>query len=182
MADTPSTQGTEDDVFTFSSDQSREFPLAPEGPHDVVVKRALFTMRDNTFAPEKGKQPTVSLMLESSKTYKDEVSGLDKNHTLFKTFKISDHEKSSMFAFFRDVMGTGVPLNDKKQIALRRKVVERDEGEPHTHLTQFEGLKFSVLVKHVKKEDGEGVRDKVDSVFASTEQKAANVSSFSAQA
>jgi hypothetical protein len=177
MANTAATQGTEDDVFTFPSSQ-QEFPLAPEGHHKVIVARALFSMRENTFAPEKGKQPTVSLMLQSDQKYRDETTKEDRHYNLFKTFKISDHVKSGMFDFFHSVLGIDVPLNEKKQIVLERKIEKKDDREI-VHMPQFENLEFSVIVKHKPNDEGK-MRDSVDSIFSSPEQKASNALLFQA--
>lgn len=178
MADMPSTQVPQNDEFTFESAANKEFPLAPEGVHKVKVVRALFSMRENTFKPEAGKQPTVQLMIQSDQQYKPEGSTEVKNYNLFKTMKISDHEKSAMFEFFRDVLGTTVPLNDQKKIVLARKIEKVEDGEDRVHLPQFEDLEFSVVVKHEKKDDGK-IRDFIDTVLASPEQKASNALLFS---
>lgn len=176
MADA-NTQGNENE-FTFAS-ANKEYPLAPEGLHKVTVKRALFSMRDNKFQPEKGKQPTVSLMMISDQKYKDESTGEERNYSLFKTMKISDHEKAGMYDFFKSALGMDVPLNDKKQIVLRRHVEKVEDGDDRVHIPQFEGLSFSVLVKHKQGDDGE-MRDKVESIVATPEEKGSNALLFSA--
>lgn len=168
-------QGTEDQL-TFAS-ANKEYPLAPEGLHKVSVKRALFSMKDNKFQPEKGKQPTVSFMMVSDQSYQDETTGEKRNYTLFKTMKISDHEKAGMLDFFKSVLGMDVPLNEKKQIVLRRHVEKVEDGDDRVHIPQFEGLTFSVLVKHKKGDDGE-MRDKVESFVATPEEKAFNAQLF----
>jgi hypothetical protein len=173
MAD--ATQSTED-VFSIPSSQ-KEFPLAPEGLHEVIVARATYSLRDNTFAPEKGKQHTVSLMLQSKQEYLDETTQQKKHHNLFKTMKISDHEKSGMYDFFQSVLGMPVPLNEQKNIVLERKVMKLEDGGEKITFPQFENLQFSVIVKHEKREDGK-TRDSVDSLFASPEQKASNAALF----
>ena len=190
MADTAQTTpgAAEDDVFTFESAANKEYPLAPQGQHDVIIARALFQMRENSFKPEAGKQPTVQLMLQSRQQYKAE-DGTMKNYNLFKTMKISDHPKSGMFEFFRDVLGGEVPLVEvdnadgtkSKRIKLERKTEKVEDGEDRIHLPQFENLEFAVIVKHEKKDDGSGkMRDFIDSVFASPEQKASNLALFRA--
>lgn len=186
MADTASQQGAEDDLFTFESAASKEYPLAPIGEHQVIVARALFQMRDNSFKPEAGKQPTVQLMLQSRQQYKGE-DGQMRPYNLFKTMKISDHQKSGMFEFFRDILGTTVPLVDvkkedgtvAKRIQLSRKIEKVDGAEDRIHMGQFENLEFKVVVKHEKKEDGSGkTRDFIDSMYATPEQQKANADLF----
>lgn len=190
MADAPTPQGQQDDdLFTFESAASKEFPLAPVGEHDVTVARALFSMRENSFKPEAGKQPTVSLMLSSTKQYNDDSSGEMKPYNLFKMMKISDHTKSGMFEFFRDIMGMTVPLVDvekvaedgtktmAKKIQLARKIEKVEGGEDRVHMPQFENLSFKVVVKHETKDDGKK-RDFIDSMYATPEQIKANADLF----
>jgi len=181
MADTAS-QGTTEDEFTFASAASKEYPLAPEGLHQVIVARALFSMKD-AFKPKfAGEQsPTVQLMLQSRQTYKDEESGLEKPYKLFKTMKISDHMDSGMFDFFQKTMGIAIPLKDKK-IILKNKVEKVDGKDDQVKLPQFENLEFAVTVIHKMGDDGKK-RDKIDSIVAcSAEQKASNARLFSAAA
>ena len=179
MADA-NNQGTED-TLSFAS-ANKEYPLAPEGIHKVTVKRALFQMRENSFKPEAGKQPTINLMLVSDQTYEDETTGEKRNYTLFKTMKISDHEKATLPEYFKSVMGMDIELNDKKQIVLRRLIEKKEDGEDAVHFPQFEGQTFSVLVKHKKGDDGD-MRDRVDSFVPGTaEEKAFNAAIFRAPA
>lgn len=181
MAESPSTQGTEDDVFTFESAANKEFPLAPEGPHQVIVEKAIFSLKENKFKPAAGKQPTVSLHLLSTQEYEDKETKNKRRYKLFITMKISDHEKATMFDFFNSVLGMPVPLTEDKKITLANKKVkpkEGEEGEEKIHLPQFENLEFSIIVKHKKGEDDGKMRDRVDSWFATPEQKVANAALF----
>lgn len=176
MAD--ATPRLENDEFSFAS-SNKEYPLAPEGVHRVTVKRALFSMRDNKFAPEKGKQPSVSLLCQSDQTYKDEATGETRTYNLFKTMNISDNEKSNFLKFFQSALGlTEIPLTGGR-FTLKRVIEKVEDGEDKVHLPQFEGMTFSVVVAHKKGDDGE-MRDVIDSIFTSPEEKAANQSRFRA--
>lgn len=183
-------QGAEDDVFSFESTANKEFPLAPQGVHDVTVARALHKLRDPFKKKDGGpaKEHVVQLMLQSTQTYKDD-SGAEKPYNLFRTMKISDHPQSGMFELFRDVMGMPVPLMEvtkpdgtkaKRIHFLPPKIEKVEDGEDLAHMTQFEGLKFQIVVKHEDKEDGSGKkRDTVDSIIpCSAEQQAANAKLF----
>lgn len=185
MADapTPTPQGAEDDTFTFASTAQKDYPLCPEGPAQAEVTRALFSMKKkNPRYLKPGQDPNklyphVSLMLKTDKEY--EMDGEKKPHNIFYGMNISDHKQSTMFAFFADALGlTPVPLNDKKQIAIKPPVKEQTEdGVDRMHMDQFKGLKFGILVKHVEGDDGK-TRDVADSIFSTPEQKAMNAKLF----
>lgn len=187
MADMPSTSGApEDDVFSFDSAASKEFPLCPEGPSEVVVVRALFTMKKKQAKYLKPNEdpnkeyPNVSLMLQTDKMYEDE--GQKKPHNVFYGMKISDHKKATMYDFFHSAFGIDIPLSADKKIKLANKIETDKEGKKLVHLPQFENIRFGVIVKHERSEDGSKTYDAVDSVFATADQKRANAALFSAQA
>lgn len=188
MADTPSTPSgaAEDDIFSFESVAEKTYPMAPEGQHKVVVSRATYKLRDNTFSPEKGKQHTVNLMLQSDQKYKDDKGG-EVPYNLFVTLKVSDHADSLMLDFFKSVLGIPVPLREvgeegakRKQIFFERKIEKVEDGEDRIHFPQFENLEFMVVVKHKKGKNDDKIRDRVDSWFATPEQKASNLALFHA--
>lgn len=172
------------DEFTFPSSESREFPLAPEGVHQVQVSRALFKMRDpHPQSKLVGKQPAIQLMLESKTTYKGE-DGKERPYNLFITMTIGNNPKSNMYKFFQSILGIDVPLNANKKITFTPPKVETvPDKEDNLHMTQFEDLSFSVIVKHEKKDDGSGkMRDFVETYFASPEEKALNAQLFRSEA
>lgn len=190
MADSPSTIGAaEDDTFTFESTANKQYPLAPEGVHDVVVARALHFYKENPFDKEKKKQHTIQMMLQSKQTYKGD-DGKEVPYNLFLTMKISDHRDANMPAFFRDVLGIDIPYitakrpdgTEAKRIHfVPPKVEQVEDGEDREHMEQFEKLEFQIVVKHEEKKDGSGKKDKVDSIIpCSAEKKAFNAAIFRA--
>ena len=185
----PADTSPADNAFTFESAASKTYPLCPEGIQRVIVDKALFEMRDNF--QKTAKVPTISLWLSTlDAKYKDETSGEDRSYRLFKTMKVSDHEKSTMHEFFQRVMGTPVPLRETaaadgtvaKRIYIGPRTVETvEDGEDKVHYPAFENLEFIITVAHKKLDDGR-TKDGVDSVVAcNPEQKGLNAKLFATE-
>lgn len=189
-AATPSpAQAAAEDDLTFESSTDRKYPMCPEGAHKFIVKKAVFEMRDNF--QRTAKVPTITLhCFTVDAKYMDAAKNEERPFRLFETLKVSDHAKSNMFEFFSKVCGIAVPLKEvptaeggtQKRIYLGPKTNVKVENEDdEIHYKQFEGLEFMASVIHKEKEDGSGVKDKIDTIIAcSAEQKAFNAKLFTA--
>lgn len=187
-APTPAQAAAEDDL-TFESSTDKKYPMCPEGAHKFIVKKAVFEMRDNFQRTEK--VPTITLhCFTVDAKYMDTSKNEERAYRLFETFKVSDHAKSNMLDFFAKVCGIPVPFKEvenadgtkSKRIYLGPKTkVTVEDKDDEIHYKQFENLEFMASVIHKEKEDGSGLKDKIDTIIAcSAEQKAFNAKLFTA--
>jgi len=159
------------DLLSIAVKSGGDFPTAPEGLHTVTVKHATFSMRENTIEPAKGLIPTVMIIVNTEEVDED---GNQYRMPIF--LSVSNNEKSNMYKFFSDVMGQEVPVHSGR-IAFKQTVVTKEDGKEIVYLDQFQGLKFQVLVKHKKKDDGT-IREKIESYLCDKAGKAANYELF----